>query len=219
MPSRPVMSDSFAIPWTAAHQAPQSMGFSRQEYRSGLPCPPPRDLPDPGNKPTSPVSPALNMDSLPLSLPGKPHLCVYMFSIYCLSHVLPVHKARNPVPDFQGPPHADPWCQPGQPQKENQAAPGKGPRCVCVGISKMPKVVLQGAELYQGARGRGVAVSNQLMYLHKSPEPRAGNTGGKPKIKTDRPGSSNQASVLASILLFSDSMDGIKQTRNSVGVF
>ena len=83
----------------------------------------------------------------------------------------------------------------------------------------MPKVVLQGAELYQGARGRGVAVSNQLMYLHKSPEPRAGNTGGKPKIKTDRPGSSNQASVLASILLFSDSMDGIKQTRNSVGVF
>ena len=65
----------------------------------------------------------------------------------------------------------------------------------------------------------GVAVSNQLTYLHKSPEPRAGNTGGKPKIKTDRAGSSNQASVLASILLFSDSMDGIKQTRNSVGVF
>ena len=119
MPSRPVVSDSFAMPWTAAHQAPQSMGFSRQEYWSGLPRPPPRDLPDPGNKPTSPVSPALNMDSLALSLPGKPRLCVYMFSIYCLSHVFPVHKARTPLPDFQGPPHAAPWCQPGQPQKEN----------------------------------------------------------------------------------------------------
>ena len=38
----------FVTPWTVAHQAPQSMGFSRQEYWSGLPCPPPEDLPDPG---------------------------------------------------------------------------------------------------------------------------------------------------------------------------
>ena len=38
----------FASPWTVAHQAPLSMGFSRQEYWSGLPFPPPRDLPDPG---------------------------------------------------------------------------------------------------------------------------------------------------------------------------
>ena len=38
----------FATPWTAAHQAPLSIGFSRQEYWSGLPCPPPEDLPDPG---------------------------------------------------------------------------------------------------------------------------------------------------------------------------
>ena len=37
-----------ATPWTAARQDPQSRGFSRQEYWSGLPCPPPRDLPDPG---------------------------------------------------------------------------------------------------------------------------------------------------------------------------
>ena len=53
-----VMSDS-AAPWTVAHQAPLSMGFSRQEYWSGLPCPPPGDLPDPGSKPTSHTSPAL----------------------------------------------------------------------------------------------------------------------------------------------------------------
>ena len=45
-------------------QAPLSMGFSRQEYWGGLPCPPPRNSPDPGIKPTSPVSPALQKDSL-----------------------------------------------------------------------------------------------------------------------------------------------------------
>ena len=41
----------FVTPWTIAHQAPLSMGFSRQEYWSGSPFPPPRDLPDPGIKP------------------------------------------------------------------------------------------------------------------------------------------------------------------------
>ena len=49
----------FATPETVAHQAPLSMGFSRQEYCSGLPCPPPRDLPDPGIEPASLMSPAL----------------------------------------------------------------------------------------------------------------------------------------------------------------
>ena len=48
-----------AILWTVALQAPLSMGFSRQEYWSGLPCPPPRDLPDPGMEPVSLMSPAL----------------------------------------------------------------------------------------------------------------------------------------------------------------
>ena len=46
-------------PWTVAHQAPLSMGFSRQEYWSGLPCPPPGDLSNTVIKPISPVSPAL----------------------------------------------------------------------------------------------------------------------------------------------------------------
>ena len=45
----------FATPWTAAHQAPPSMGFSRQEYWSGLPFPFPGDLPDPGIEPRSPA--------------------------------------------------------------------------------------------------------------------------------------------------------------------
>ena len=49
----------FVTLWTAARQAPLSMGFSRQEFWSRLPCPPPGDLPNPGNKPTSLTSPAL----------------------------------------------------------------------------------------------------------------------------------------------------------------
>ena len=44
----------FVTPWTIAHQAPPSMGFSRQEYWSGLPFPSPGDLPDPGIEPGSP---------------------------------------------------------------------------------------------------------------------------------------------------------------------
>ena len=54
--------------WTVACQAPLSMGFSRQEYWSRLPFPPPEDIPDSGIKPASPVSPALQVDSLPSEL-------------------------------------------------------------------------------------------------------------------------------------------------------
>ena len=53
------MPNSFATPWTTARQAPLSMGFSRQDYWSGLPCPPPEDLPDPGTELVSPASSAL----------------------------------------------------------------------------------------------------------------------------------------------------------------
>ena len=49
----------FVTPWTVAPQAPLSLGFSRQEYCSGLPCPPPGDLPNPGIQPMSLVSPVL----------------------------------------------------------------------------------------------------------------------------------------------------------------
>ena len=44
----------FATPWTIAHQAPLSMGFSRQQYQSGLPFPPPGDTPNTGIEPASP---------------------------------------------------------------------------------------------------------------------------------------------------------------------
>ena len=63
---------------TVAHQVPLSMGFSRQEYWGGFPCPPPGDLPDPGIEHISPVSPALQVDTLPLSHWGSPYMYVYM---------------------------------------------------------------------------------------------------------------------------------------------
>ena len=49
----------FVTLWTVTHQAPLSMGFSRQEYWRVLPCPPPGDLPNPGTEPTPLMSPAL----------------------------------------------------------------------------------------------------------------------------------------------------------------
>ena len=62
----------FATLWTAARQAPLSMGFSRQECWSGLPCPPPGDLPNPGIKPVSLSSPALAGGFFTTRPPGKP---------------------------------------------------------------------------------------------------------------------------------------------------
>ena len=61
----------FATLWTVAYQAPQSMGFSRQEYWSGVPFPSPGDLPNPGIEPRSR---ALQADALLSELPGKPLL-------------------------------------------------------------------------------------------------------------------------------------------------
>ena len=66
-----VMSDS-VTPWAVAHQGPMSMGFSRQEYWSGITCPPPGDLPDPGMELASPAAPALQVDTLPLSHRDSP---------------------------------------------------------------------------------------------------------------------------------------------------
>ena len=59
----------FVTPWTVAYQAAPSMGFSRQEYWSGLPLPSLGDLPDPGIEPRSP---ALQADALLSEPPGKP---------------------------------------------------------------------------------------------------------------------------------------------------
>ena len=72
----------FATSWTIACQAPLSMGFPREEYWSGLPLPLAGDLPVPGIEPSSPVSPALQADSLPpCHQESTPHQILLHFSV------------------------------------------------------------------------------------------------------------------------------------------
>ena len=71
----------FGTPWTLARQAPLSMGFSRQEYWSGLPFPSPGDLPDPGIKTPSFPSPAL-VCSLLSKPPGKPSTHMFILNFF-----------------------------------------------------------------------------------------------------------------------------------------
>ena len=78
--SCPTLCDSM----DCSHQAPLSMGFSRQEYWSGFPCPSLGDLPHPGVDTTFPV---LQSDSLPVEPPGKP-VYVYMYVFVFLVYVL-----------------------------------------------------------------------------------------------------------------------------------
>ena len=61
----------FVTPWTGAYQAPPCMGFSRQEYWSGLSFPSPGDLPDPGIEPGSPAFQVDTLTSEPLGKPSK----------------------------------------------------------------------------------------------------------------------------------------------------
>ena len=74
----------FATPWTVAYQASQTMGFSRQEYWSGLPFPSPGDLPNPGIQPGSPTM------LLPSEPPGKPlaHTILLMLTPWPWSHLV-----------------------------------------------------------------------------------------------------------------------------------
>jgi len=71
-----VMSDSWARVRIVAHQPPLSMGFSRQEYWRGLPCPPPGDLPNQGIEPVFFMSPSLAGGFFTSSASGKPHIGV-----------------------------------------------------------------------------------------------------------------------------------------------
>ena len=90
-----VMSNS-VTPRTAACQALLSMGFSRQEWWSGLPCPPPGDLPNPGIEPRSP---ALQVDSLPIELPGKPLIIARKMQIKARINYCP--SSFQVVPEVQ----------------------------------------------------------------------------------------------------------------------
>ena len=79
------MADSVAL-WTIARQAPLSMGFSRQEYWSGLPCPPPGALPDSGIGPTSLMSPALVGRFFINSITWEAQYCVCVY-IYIYTYI------------------------------------------------------------------------------------------------------------------------------------
>ena len=72
-------SSWIATPQTVAHQAPLSMGFSRQEYWSGVPLPSPGDLPDPGIEPRSP---SLQADTLTSEPPGLPTYLVLILNVF-----------------------------------------------------------------------------------------------------------------------------------------
>ena len=80
---------SSVTPWTGSCQAPPSTEFSRQEYWSGLPFPPPRDLRDPEIEPGSPLSPALQADSFTTEPPGKPKLCYSLLALLLPSMLWP----------------------------------------------------------------------------------------------------------------------------------
>ena len=92
----------FSTSWTVAHQAPLPMGFSRQEYWSGLPCPPPGDLPNPGMEPNSP---SLQVDSLPSEPPGKPKN-TGVGSLFLLQGIIPTQFVFL-IPDY--PSHYGRW--------------------------------------------------------------------------------------------------------------
>ena len=80
--------------WTVARQAPLSMGFSRQEYWSGLPCPLLGDLPDPGIKPASPVSPAIAGRFLTAEPLGKPSVAYFSLNYRCFHCFTAGHHAE-----------------------------------------------------------------------------------------------------------------------------
>ena len=88
-----VVSSSFAAPWTVAHQAPLSMGVSRQECWSGLPFPPPGDLPNPGMEHSSPMSPALVGVFFTTVPPGRIPVITYL--IKCLPYVCEAYAVMS----------------------------------------------------------------------------------------------------------------------------
>ena len=94
----------FANPWTVACQAPLSMGFSRQGYLSGWPCPPPGDLSDPGVETAFPASPALQADSFtaePAGMPRRPQTRPWVPSFHLVSKEL---LSRPPAAASEGGP-------------------------------------------------------------------------------------------------------------------
>ena len=82
----------FVTPWTVAYQAPPAIGFSRQEFWSGLPLPSPGDLPNPGIKPRSS---ALQANSLQSEPPGKPFTVYIFVQVHVLCRAVLTHSVAS----------------------------------------------------------------------------------------------------------------------------
>ena len=96
--SSSVMSDHFVIPWTIARQAPLSVGFSRQEYQSGVSFPSPGDLPHPEIEPGSLASPALAGGFFTIQFSSVAQSCLTLCDpMNCSMPGLPVH---HQLPEF-----------------------------------------------------------------------------------------------------------------------
>ena len=87
----------FATPWTVAYQASPSMGFSRQEYWSGLPFPSPGDLPDPGIEPGSPT---LEADALTSKPPGTIDTCLLELNQFAV-HLKLTHHCQSTILQYK----------------------------------------------------------------------------------------------------------------------
>ena len=85
----------FVTLWTVALEAPLSTGFSRQKFWSGLLCLSPEDLPNPGIKPASPASPALQADSLPAEPPGNPPTLIHIYFFKIFSNMENLHIIKQ----------------------------------------------------------------------------------------------------------------------------
>ena len=145
------MSDS-ATPWTVAQQAPLSMGFSRQEYWSGLPFPSPGDLPDPGIEPRSPT---LQADALISEPPGKPKLScslsrVRLFATpWTVAYQAPVSMGFSRQECWSGLPFPspgdfpDPGIEPGSPALQADALPSELPGTIIIPILQIKKISLR----------------------------------------------------------------------------
>ena len=103
-----LVSSSLETPWSVVCRAPPSMGFSRQEYFSGLPLPSPRDLPDPGIEPESLTPPAL-VAAIKVSMSQTG---VGMYFLLILNEVRPFHGSLQWSSSSSGPPC---WCVSGRP--------------------------------------------------------------------------------------------------------
>ena len=170
----------FMTPLTAAHRVPLSKGFSRQGYWSGLPSPPPGDLPDPGTEPES---------------PANPYLLHCRQILYCLSHQgSPTWPL--PTPDFYVP-EATQWVAELKPRLPDSNArecqgpsPNNGPRVVCYLIHNLPPE----EPLQQPLHGLGIPAQLHPAEMLLDQQVRALETG-----LSDR---SHQKAVLMKVVAF-----------------